>query len=408
MRAAPAILLSLLAAGTFAARAAADIVELKSGGKIHGKVANPDDKKATSYLIATDGGTLTIPRSKVVRILGQSPQQDEYHRRAAKITDTLDTQKQIDAHWQLAEWCRQKKLVDEYRAELTKILALDPNHEQARLGLGHQKQSGGGWKSRDEVMQARGLVWYEGKYTTQHHVELAKQAQAAKETNADWANQLDRWRRWLTGRRPERAQEAEREIRALKDPAAAPAVIELLAEEKDPRVRRLLMDVAAALDTPQVLGALVQISLYDPSDELRDIALTHLINTGRPGLAGPYIRALRSNDNVIINRAAESLGIIGDHAAIGPLIDALVSKHKVKVGSGPTDQHSYTFTPDGGTAMNMGSSGAKIETQVAENAAVLAALTKLTGVNFGFDQPAWRAWLAADVKAHPVDVRRDL
>ena len=33
----------------------------------------------------------------------------------------------------------------------------NPNHEQARLALGHQKQTGGGWKSRDEVMAARGL-----------------------------------------------------------------------------------------------------------------------------------------------------------------------------------------------------------------------------------------------------------
>src|SRR5262249_48286096 len=162
------------------------------------------------------------------------------------------------------------------------------------------------------------------------------------------------WRRWLTGRRQDRSDQALQEIRSLKDPAAAPAVVALLKEEKDPAVKRLLMDVAAAMDTPQVLEALVQISLYDPNDELRDAALNHLIATGRPGLAIPYVRVLRSNDNVIINRAAESLGLIGDHDAIGPLIDALITKHKVKEGSGPTDQHTYVFTPSGGTAMNMG------------------------------------------------------
>ena len=100
-------------------------------------------------------------------------------------------------------------------------------------------------------------------------------------------------------------------------------------------------------------------SLYDPNDDLRDAALNHLIATGRPGLAIPYVRALRSNDNVIVNRAADAIGLIGDHDAIGPLIGALVTKHKVKEGSGPSDQHTYVFTPSGGTAMNMGSSGAK-------------------------------------------------
>ena len=55
----------------------------------------------------------------------------------------------------------------------------------------------------------------------------------------------------------------------------------------------------------------------------------------------------------------------------------------------------------------MGGSGAKVVTQDVENTAVLAALTKLSGVNFGFDQAAWRSWLAAEAKAHPVDVRRD-
>ena len=110
-------------------------------------------------------------------------------------------------------------------------------------------------------MAARGLVWYDGKYYTQHHIELLEQAKAAKQTDADWANQLDRWRRWLTGRRKDRSDEALREIRGLKDPEAAPRWSRCLAEEKDPAVKRLLMDVAAEMETPLVLDKLVQISL---------------------------------------------------------------------------------------------------------------------------------------------------
>ena len=53
----------------------------------------------------------------------------------------------------------------------------------------------------------------------------------------------------------------------------------------------------------------------------------------------PYVQALRSKDNVIVNRAAEALGTIGDPEAISPLIDALVTTHKYLIqpagGGGP-------------------------------------------------------------------------
>jgi HEAT repeats len=393
--------LLLVAACVCSSSARADLIELANGGKIHGEIANADDKQATTYDIKMDGGgRVTLPRSQVARVISQSRAQEEYHRRARAVANS------VDGHWQLAQWCRDRKLVDEYREQLEQILELDPNHEQARLGLGHQKQRGG-WQSRDDVMAARGLVLYDGKYYTQHHVELLKRAKEAKLVDADWNSRLDRWRRWLTGRRQERSAEAERELRALRDPAAAPAVVDLLLEEQNPDVKRLLLEVAVELDHPRVLDALVHLSLTDPNDVLRSQALDALIATGRPGVAGPYVRALRSNDNVIVNRAAEALGVIGDRDAIGPLISALVTKHKGLVGSGSPDQHAYTFTPSGGTSMNFGGGGPKVVTREIENPAALAAIAKLSGVNFGFDQNAWRGWLTAEAKAHPVDVRRD-
>ena len=401
MRNALSLVLLLIIAAAASGTAFADVVELKNGGRIHGELADTDGKPSSSYVIVTDGGgRVTIPRSEVARVVSQTETQEEYDRRARVVADT------VDAHWKLAQWCREQKLVDEYREQLARILELDPNHEPARLALGHQKQNGA-WQSRDELMAARGMVWYDGKYYTRHHVAMLEQAKQAKLTDADWNNRLDRWRRWLTGRRPERAAEALREFRAIRDPEAAPALVEMLARERDPAVKQLLLEVAAPIDHPVVLDALVQLSLTDPSDELRYQALDFLIQTGRPGVAGPYVRALRNNDNVIVNRAAESLGTIGDRDAIGPLIGALVTKHKGLVGSGSPDQHSYTFTPSGGTAMNFGGGGPKVVTREVENPAALAALVKLSGANLGFDQAAWRRWLSAEAKAHPVDVRRD-
>jgi hypothetical protein len=181
----------------------------------------------------------------------------------------------------------------------------------------------------------------------------------------------------------------------------------MMTNEKNLEVKRLLMEVAAGLDNPLVLDALVQISLTGPNDELRYAALDYLIATGRPGLSRPYVLALRSPDNVIVNRAAEALGTIGDRDAIGPLISAVVTKHKTVLSSGSKDQYSAVFTPSGGTSMSMGSKPPQVVTQQVENPAVLAALAKIAGANFGFNQEAWRNWLTAEAKAHPVDVRRD-
>jgi len=382
--------------------ACADVIELANGGQIQGEVAREDDAERPSYVITTGGGNrVTLPRSQVSRVVSQTAAQEEYHRRARALDDT------VDAHWQLAQWCRDEKLRNEYRQELRRILELDPNHEPARRGLGYQLKNGQ-WMSREDIMAARGLVLYDGKYSTQQHIELLERSKETKLSEADWRSRVERWRRWLTGRRQERAEEALREFRAIRDPEAAAAIVGLLQKERDPAVKHLLMEVAAKIDHTLVLEALVEMSLTDPADDVRRQALDYVIRAGHPATAVPYVRALRNADPVIVNRAAEALGEIGNRDAIGPLISALVTKRKVVVGSGSADQHSYMFTPSGGTAMNFGGGGAKVVTQPVENPAVLASLVKLSGgVALGYDQAAWRNWLSAQAKAQPIDLRRD-
>jgi HEAT repeats/PBS lyase HEAT-like repeat len=382
--------------------ARADVIELNNGGRIEGQLVDPDRDSSADYTILTaSGGRITVARSEVARIVRRSPAEEEYERRAQAAADNAD------AHWQLAQWCRENDLRDQYRDQLARVLELDPNHEQARQALGQQKNDSK-WMSRDEIMAARGMVWYDGRYRTRQQIELLEQTKQTRTTEADWSNRLKRWRRWLTGRRQDRADEALREIRSIRDPQAAPAIVDLLRDEQDPAVKHLLIDVAAGIDDPQAADALVTLSLSDPNDEIRYQCLEYLIKSGRPGIAAPYIRALKNPDNVIVNRAAEALQTIGDRNAISPLIGALVTKHKFQTSGGSPDQHSYIFTPSGGTAMNFGSSGPKFVTQEVENRSVLTALVKLSGgVSFGYNQQQWRGWLAAQEKANPVDVRRD-
>jgi hypothetical protein len=334
------------------------VIELKNGGRIQGELVDSDDESAATYTIKTaGGGHVSVDRAKVARVVPQA--KDRVEARETPVQNDVD-------------------------------------------------DDDGGRMTRDEIMAARGMIWYDGKYRTRQHVELLKQAKEIRTTESEWNNRLKRWRRWLTGRRQDRAAEAEREIRAIRDPAAAAGIVEMLGAEQNPAVKRLLIDVAVQIEDQQTLDVLVTLSLYDPNEELRYQCLEYLIESGRPGIIRPYIRELRHPDNVIINRAAVALEEIGNRDAIGPLVNALVTKHKFQTGGGSSDQHAYSFTPSGGTSMNFGGGGPKTVVEQVENRAVLTALVKLSGgVNFGYDREQWHDWLAAQAKANPVDVRRD-
>ena len=399
------IIAAAAACGITAGSVRGDVLELKNGGRIEGQISESKDDDQTSYAVTTaDGGRMTIAKSEVARVVPQSKDEEEYQRRARAAADT------VDAHWDLAQWCRDKGLRNAYREQLAHIIELDPQHAEARQLLGYQKVNGE-WMLRDDIMAARGLVLYDGKYVTRQHVELLERDKQARSTDADWNNRVERLRRNLTGRRQDRAEQALADLRAIRDPQAAAAISDWLLHEQDAELKRILLETSAHIDHPLTLNALVELSLTDPDEETRVQALEFLIKSGRPGLTGPYIHALKNADDNVISHAAEALQTIGDPDAIGPLIDALVIKRRgVAAGGSSPDQHAYVFTPNGGGGgvNSFGSAPPKIVTQMVQNPFVLTAFVKLSGgASFEYDQEQWRKWLAAQAKANAVDVRRD-
>lgn len=381
--------------------ARADVFELTGGGRLEGKLLPADDANKLNCIIElSGGGRVTVARSQITKIEPITDAVAEYQKMARTSPDT------VEAHWKLAEWCREHKLRDERRQHLDRIIELNPNHADARAALGfHQKD--GQWMNRDDVMASRGLVLFDGKYVTPQQVELLKQQKESKVTQADWTNRIKQLRRGLTDRRQDKASQAEADIRAIQDPQAADAIVAMLHRENDRQIKQLWIEAAARLNSHTAIDALVNLSLNDPDAEVRQQCLELLIKSRRPGLVTPYIRALKDNKNEIVNRAGAALGQIGDRGAMGPLIDALVTKHKTKVSDANPDQQSYTFTPDGG-AFSFGGKGPQFVVQSLRNRAVLDSLVTLAGnANFEYDQVQWRGWLAAQSKVTAVDVRRD-
>jgi hypothetical protein len=386
-----------LAIGLAPAWSLADIVELKSGGRVEGKV-NSNDRN--SFLIElADGGKLTVDRGQVARVVTVTPDDEAYRRRAPATADT------VAAQWELAMWCRDQKLKAELERHLQRVVELDPTHEEARQLLGYREVNGQ-WLTSDEIMQSRGLVLYEGKYYTTQDIELFERNKLVKDKEFAWKANIERWRKWLDDRDGARVAEARQQFRSLRDPMAASNLVRVLEKEKNEAVRLLLIEAAARIPSQLTLEALVKISLEDESEELRLQALEYLVEGGGSRAVPVYIKALKSNDNAIVNRAAVALGSLGDTGAMGPLIDALITEHKRIVGN-PSQGDTYSLSPSDGS-FGFGGGGPKVLKGELRNPDVRSALVKLAGgADFDFDADAWRAWLGARNKIQTANLRRD-
>ncbi|MEO0362454.1 MAG: hypothetical protein AAF322_15150, partial [Pseudomonadota bacterium] len=139
------------------------------------------------------------------------------------------------------------------------------------------------------------------------------------------------------------------------------------------------------------------------------MALEQLVASKAAGLTQPFVRALGSKDNARVNRAAAALQELGAKATVAPLINALVTTHKIVPQQTAPGESTYSFRSDGagGGGFSFGDNRPKPKNVDVSNPQVLSALVALTGENFGYDQPRWRAWMASLAVDSQVDLRRD-
>ncbi|WP_197525529.1 HEAT repeat domain-containing protein [Pseudobythopirellula maris] len=393
----PLVLIAALVACD-ARLACAESVELETGGRVEGALIRDGANDRSRVTLELSNGRLVLDRSQVDRITTEPTEKTEYTLRAPTTPDNTEAQ------WAFALWCRDRGLSDQMRTHLERVVQLDPNHEEARLLLGYQ-QVNGGWVTREQLLEARGLVRYEGDFRTRQEVALLQRKKLAEQAAEQWRDKLGRWRRDLNSSRTETALDAQRRFEEVRDPAAATALVRLLRGESDPLVQLLLIQTLGYIDNSAAVEALVSLSLESPDGEVRMACVEALVEAERRGLVGPYVRALSSRDNAMINRAGEALGMLGEPAAIGPLIGALVTEHRHQVGN---DSGGDSYSLNTGTGQHsFGGGGPKIIRRQIRNPSVLAALAKLSGVNFSYNVRAWENWLSSQARATPVDLRRD-
>ena len=378
----------------------ADLFTLHNGGQISGKWLNADQRPVNTYLIETEHGVrIKLAKAQVSRAIRQSSKEIEYERDAPKFSDNVEEQ------WKLSEWCRENKLDDLRRHHLRRIIELEPNHAGARRGLG-QSQVRGEWVTREDYLKREGYELYRGRWRTAQEIKVFKAREQMERAEKKWIVRVKRLRELLA---TERVAEARDEILAIDDPLAVPALRKFLTAEKYRAAKILFIQALGQIANGSAYSALLNQSLNDPDIEIFHECLEQLAQDPLPEMTKAYVDALNDENNQKVNRAAMSLGKLNDKTTIEPLIEALVTTHKVvRPGRGGASRDTTTTTfanssdgsgspnaPFSGTGLELGDKSQTFFRQV-PNQEVLETLVKLSGgASFGFDQRAWRYWLAS-------------
>jgi hypothetical protein len=394
------LLLGILLLPAAVRPAVGDMYVLAGGGRVVGKLLNADEKPRTKYVIKTaSGGQVTLQKSQVKQILHSRAELIEYEEIRPSYPDTAEGQ------WALAQWCLENKLSSQRKKHLRRVIELQPDHAKARRILGYSLV-GGKWTTQEERMTSQGFILHKGKWISAQEIELLEKNRNNKLVERGWFQKIKRWRKWLGTKKD---QQARKNLLEIDDPYAVKALVQGLTKDNVPEFRILYIEALANLGTSQALRALGVCSIEDPVEEVRLTCLDYLEKKKPPAAIEYYAGKLRSKDNRVVNRAGNSLGRLDAKTAIVPLINSLVTKHKYKVTTGKPGGMTTTF-PTGdssrGGGLSMGGK-TKVVTRHLNNQSVLDALVKITGVNYQYDQRAWKNWYASQKNTEGFDARRD-
>lgn len=400
-----------LLVGSLAARSAhADLFLLENGGRLEGEWVNHQEATRHGYVVRlASGGIVRLDADQVREAVRQRPVERQYDEIAPTYGDS------VEAQWQLAEWCREQQLPAQRERHLRRVVQLDPQFHRAWMALGYI-QVEGKWQLPVDAAREKGYERDRGRWRLPQEIALRDEREQLKRAELDWQRRIERLKYQM--QHAERPLEAQREFLEIRDPNAVKPLGLCLLRDPRPVMRVMAAETLAGIGSPAAIQLLVQSSLMEPHIEaFHDIA-DRIVEKRFAGLSLIYIKALRHENNQVVNRAGHMLGRLGDATALEPLIDALVTTHyRTPPQSSHPDATTASFAKDGessnplggGTGITKAGATAPIPITV-PNQEVLHALVRLSrGVTFQFDQRAWRVWFAArrQGQAPQVDARRD-
>lgn len=151
-----------------AAPTRADDIYLDNGEMIEGKATRRGDK----IEIEMGSGRLTLSADSVRRIESRESSVQRFERLYSALTPN-----DVDKRMQLAEFCRSHDMRARERELLEQVVALAPDHAEARRRLGYVKTAAG-WRTHAEHMRAQGKVQRDGEWMSPEQAQQRDLAQA--------------------------------------------------------------------------------------------------------------------------------------------------------------------------------------------------------------------------------------
>lgn len=173
-----------------------------------------------------------------------------YSEARGKASDTADSQVS------LANWCRERGLVDQERTHLTRALVLQPDLPAVRARLGWQRIDGR-WYRKEELAEARDRE-QELREALQKYGALVKRSVAA-----------------MAGKDPKERVEAERRLLAINDPAVIPILDRALANATG-EAKMCVVSILARMASPLAAQTLSKIAVAEAYTSVGEAAATAL------------------------------------------------------------------------------------------------------------------------------------
>jgi hypothetical protein len=385
-----------IAVSGFSARA--DVMELRDGGVITGKVLNPD--KGAIVKIETEDGTVVEIDRKLVKIRKSLDHNLDYAKKVAEQGDS------VADHRAIIEHCDSRQLVTLANAHRERLVELDPNDRSALEHMRYFKDdTTGKYMRREVVMQRRGKIKGEkGQWYTWEEKALLDMDQKVTMQRVAAEKEFTARLNGLKSTAPQKLAESQAYFASLNNPLL---ITKIAKSFRDPASgdRAFYLGLLKQMPPRSVAPTLIGIAMED-----RDI---NVVNECVDFLAAgdEVVREMAVNAFAFhlkkpgtCDRAAYCMTPFNDKRFISALINSLVSFGLVRP-AGPPGAMNAGVANNGGVAF---ANGAPPPQQVVkQHKDVLAALQSLTQENFGYDKQEWRRWFARTYAYENLDLRRD-
>jgi hypothetical protein len=390
----------------------ADVFFMRDGTRIEGELVQ---HKGAEIVVKIGSSTIGLMADQVEKIeLGPSPLQ-QYRQRLAAAPDTPA------AHVELARWCAAKRLSDEARDEYFKAIHLDPDNAAARAAVGYVKR-GSEWLTLSE---AREFDARTRQRQEQQAILSGVHDQKFQYRRNQWKSQFEQLDKkalsgWFLS---DEAQAAQQEIMAIRDPAAVQPLLEVFGGQSAAEKRLMAVQAVAAIGGEDAALGLLNALVRDPDVKVVATARRALVATDSPKVLLAMNNILRSDDGQARDRVAPVLADLGIGDSVLGLINSLVTSESyvihhaidqtqrswIVIGTQQNYVANLTpvvaeaavgFQPTIGTVLtgSLLDVKAMVEpwdehvSRIVTHPAVLNALQRLTGQDFGYDIRAWHAW----------------